>query len=157
MLHSIVIITIIILTVCNAFIPKGSIMCSELTQTNKNAIMKRYSRVSTKMQASIPLSRPDILTGTLLKYARAAKSSVGSITVAWRAIIILFTAFIGRARNKVQKQITKATNTMESGWFKRGYGSSFSRTVEVWTFTIYFIFRWLQTLKLKKRRSCNIF
>lgn len=102
------------------------------------------------MQASIPLARPGILTTSLLKYAKVFKSSVGSITIAWKAVIILCTAILGKATNKVQKEIIKATNTMESGWFKRGYGSSFSRTVEVWTFSIYFIFRWLQTLKLKK-------
>eukprot|EP00607_Mallomonas_marina_P009763 CAMPEP_0182420818 /NCGR_PEP_ID=MMETSP1167-20130531/5908_1 /TAXON_ID=2988 /ORGANISM="Mallomonas Sp, Strain CCMP3275" /LENGTH=601 /DNA_ID=CAMNT_0024597301 /DNA_START=326 /DNA_END=2131 /DNA_ORIENTATION=+ len=51
---------------------------------------------------------------------------------------------------KAKKEIKNAAGAMETGWFKRGYGGSFARTVEVWTFAISFIFRWLKVKKLSK-------
>eukprot|EP00595_Chromulina_sp_UTEXLB2642_P000675 CAMPEP_0196766230 /NCGR_PEP_ID=MMETSP1095-20130614/20837_1 /TAXON_ID=96789 ORGANISM="Chromulina nebulosa, Strain UTEXLB2642" /NCGR_SAMPLE_ID=MMETSP1095 /ASSEMBLY_ACC=CAM_ASM_000446 /LENGTH=568 /DNA_ID=CAMNT_0042127057 /DNA_START=188 /DNA_END=1891 /DNA_ORIENTATION=- len=42
------------------------------------------------------------------------------------------------------------SSSMELGWLKRGTGGSISRTIEVWTFAIRFLFKYLKVEKLKK-------
>mmetsp|Transcript_17062 Transcript_17062/g.28628 ORF Transcript_17062/g.28628 Transcript_17062/m.28628 type:complete len:697 (+) Transcript_17062:147-2237(+) len=64
----------------------------------------------------------------------------------FRAVILLFAGIVFKLRNKIRRGV----KDMEDGWTKRGSGGSFSRTVEVWTFAVSFIFKYFKVRKLEK-------
>ena len=66
-----------------------------------------------------------------------------SVNNALKTIVIFIVAYISRAKSKIKKQIKIASNVMEQGWNKRGTGSRFSRTVEIWAFAITFLVKFV--------------
>jgi len=106
-----------------------------------------HSKITTQrhvlMLASIPFPLQPGSAGGI-------RALIAPVTRQWKSIAIVFTAIIARLKMKAKKEIKNAAGAMETGWFKRGYGGSFARTVEVWTFAISFIFRWLKVKKLSK-------
>lgn len=61
----------------------------------------------------------------------------------WSAIISLLTAATFRYSKSLKGKMRSAAESMESGWKQRGFGGSFARTLEVWSFTIYFAIKYV--------------
>ena len=53
--------------------------------------------------------------------------------------------FFGKIGAKLNRTMSQATNKMEDGWTKRGSGSAWQRTVEVWGFAFKFGFSLVST------------
>ena len=62
----------------------------------------------------------------------------------WKPFIALCSALLLRGSSKLQSKLKQATNAMENEWVKRGSGSSFARTLEVWAFAISFLFKYVR-------------
>lgn len=69
------------------------------------------------------------------------------ITTKWSrlsmAVAAIFAAVLGKNIVSIKESFKSASTAMEAGWKKRGFGGSFARTVEVWGFAIYFLFRYV--------------
>ena len=76
---------------------------------------------------------------------KLVSKTFSNLSSGWKAFMILIPAILARLQFKIKKEIDKASNSMEKGWFKRGYGNSFSRTIEVWSFVIFFALSWVST------------
>ena len=123
----------------------------------RTTITPKYRRAHQFLQLALPVTPVNLISIGRFKsigteVARKAGPVLSSmlknnafnrLSVAWKSVALLVTALIYRAKLKFKKEIVKASNQMESGWFKRGYGSSFSRTIEVWSFAISFAFKWV--------------
>eukprot|EP01038_Epipyxis_sp_PR26KG_P013975 gene13975-18744_t len=84
----------------------------------------------------------------------AVSIGVSKILTPFRLVAVIFFGLCLSILSKVkQTVVAKSPNdaNIESGWYKRGYGGSFSRTIEVWSFAFKFIFKYVGTLKLKKK------
>jgi hypothetical protein len=96
-----------------------------------------YKKNIISMKAGVSLQSTKILPRSIIP------SIINNINLKWNAIVVMMAFIFGKAKNKLKKEMIKASNSMEFGWIKRGEGSSFSRTVEVWVFVISFAFRWV--------------
>lgn len=103
-----------------------------------------YPDSSRHVAVSLP---PSISTGPFLATVRSAARS---IVTPFRAAFLLLVGVLLKFKKNVNKQIKDTSAVMESGWTQRGSGSSFSRTVEVWTFAVSFAIKYFQNEKLKK-------
>ena len=99
-----------------------------------------YKKNIISMKAGVLLQSTKILPRSIIP------SIVNNINLKWKAIVVMMAFIFGKAKNKIKKEMIKASNSMEFGWVKRGEGSSFSRTVEVWVFVISFAFRWVNRI-----------
>ena len=55
----------------------------------------------------------------------------------------MLAAVLTRFKSKIKSEVQKAASQMEMGWTKRGSSGSTRRTLEVWAFAIYFLFRYV--------------
>jgi hypothetical protein len=49
---------------------------------------------------------------------------------------------------KFKTNLMNVGDKMEEGWLKRGKGSAIGRTIEVWSFAISFLFKWVSKILL---------
>jgi hypothetical protein len=63
--------------------------------------------------------------------------------MSWKTLVVMLAAIITRFKSKLKKEVRKVSNQMESGWTSRGQRGSTRRTLEIWTFSIYFIYRYV--------------
>lgn len=98
------------------------------------------------MKAAIPLPSFDSSkTQSLFQISNLTKPVSQFIS----AITTFLSAFVLRKSNALQAKLKSAANSMEMGWKQRGFGGSFRRTVEVWTFVISYLFKYLKVKRLK--------
>ena len=71
-------------------------------------------------------------------------TTFGRVSRLFRVLILSLSRLFLRARTKIDTQMKSTANAMEDGWFKRGFGGSISRTVEVWGFAISFAFKFVR-------------
>jgi hypothetical protein len=86
------------------------------------------------------LSLPSIAA----KEALSAAKTFSKLSQVVGKLIIVIASVLASMKLKLKRQVrTAASNVMESGWTKRGYGGSFARTVEVWLFAISYLFKYV--------------
>jgi hypothetical protein len=69
--------------------------------------------------------------------------SVSRIQAFFATILSAIGAIFGISKAKMNTAIKLNSDSMESGWTKRGYGGSFSRTIEIWFFAVSFLFKFV--------------
>ena len=91
-----------------------------------------------KLNAVVSLPIPDLI--------RNPKSSTFSnLLSSIRGVFLISVGFFASLKSKFQSNIKiVASNAMESGWTKRGYSGSFSRTLEIWGFAISFLYKFVR-------------
>lgn len=122
----------------------------------------RYNKLnSLNMKVALPIPPQSIvkesITTTTKSLTKLTKTSLfslqdkisNSLSLSYKALLALTAAFIARFR----KQINQTYNAMEDGWSKRGYGNAFSRTIEVWGFTITYLIKFFSLRKKEKTLS----
>jgi hypothetical protein len=120
---------------CNAFRPTGI-----LSQRFSVPFHPKYENM--EMKAAIPMPMQATNFRKLFDTAFSFKQ-LTRFGIAWRAIIVLITAYITKAKRKVTEKIRMTSNQMEMGWSKRSTGGSFARTIEVWIFAIAFFIKYV--------------
>ena len=75
--------------------------------------------------------------------AKATKLSTWLKLSTFTSLCILF-------RDKITNKVSETANKMEGGWVKRGEGTGFSRTFELWRFAFKFAYEYLKVRKLAK-------
>jgi hypothetical protein len=90
-----------------------------------------------KLNAVVSFPSPDLLR-------KPTAFSLNKLVSSLRGVIILSMGMFFGLKSKFKKNIKLVKNNpLESGWTKRGYGGSLSRTVEVWGFAISFIYKFV--------------
>ncbi|RYH00859.1 hypothetical protein EON65_48725 [archaeon] len=127
---------------------------------NGHAYALRYQTASIKKSAyhqknAIKLSQPPTMKAAVVfpsigqLASKATKDFISWSKVASRisttskTLLITFIAFLTGIGLHFNERFKSAADVMESGWKKRGYGGSFARTVEVWTFAISYLFKYV--------------
>jgi hypothetical protein len=119
---------------------------SALTAAYLNAV-SAVSKVS-----ALPYSVPTLSASTAALVAvKEVLMTSRYLQVALASVSFVFAS--SRIRNKIARGLKKVGNKMEEGWLKRGKGSAFGRTIEVWRFAFSFAFKWLSVNKLKKSKA----
>ena len=138
-----------LLTAIACFIP--SILC--FTSPNIKYVGKSATKITTdistrrdtSLKATIPLPVTPLIVNSKRLVEAFFTFPLSRIGILWRAVIVICTAFIAKAKANVKAKIV-VINAMEMGWTKRGTGSAFSRTVEVWVFAISFLIKYVSYL-----------
>ena len=68
----------------------------------------------------------------------------GKVSRLFSILILSLSRLFLRARTKIDAQLKSTANAMEDDWFKRGFGGSVSRTLEVWGFAISFAIKFVR-------------
>jgi hypothetical protein len=96
------------------------------------------STASPKTDIKATVSLPDI---DRFKSTSSIKKLFKSFSTRARTTFFAIVAIITGLRMRMFRTLN---NGMESGWKKRGSGGSFARTVEVWSFAIQFLFKYVR-------------
>lgn len=105
-----------------------------------SSLINRNDNYNRKLNAIVSFPSPDLL--------RKSKAfNLTSLINYFRGFVILSMGMLIGLKSKFKQNIKIATNNaLESGWSKRGYGGSMSRTMEVWGFAINFIYKFVSKL-----------
>lgn len=116
-----------------------------LTQNTllKKQLKSDIYRSKTHLEATIPLSPVPLILNSKRFLQAFFTIPLSKVGLFWRAIVLLCTAIVAKARSNLKAKLNDAANAMEMGWSKRGTGSSFSRTVEVWIFAVAFLIKYV--------------
>ena len=91
------------------------------------------------------------VSGKLAGLAVAVQNKSIALPAIWKAMSFFAVAFIGSMSRKFNVHVQGAVNAMEKAWVKRGTGSAFSRTVDIYVFSISFAFRYFKVERLKSK------
>lgn len=118
---------------------------SSVSQTTlfKKQLKPDIYRSNMRLEATIPLSPVPLILNSKRLLQTFFTLPLSKVGLFWRAIVLLCTAVVTKTRSNLKAKLNYATNAMEMGWSKRGTGSSFSRTVEVWIFAIAFLIKYV--------------
>ena len=120
-------------------------------QTNL-AKSNKYGRTISKHRLNTALPLPTQLVSGALRNTLFGKAKISTlpiffyiknVSVGWKAFVLMVAALVTRAKAKLKKEVKKAANQMENGWSRRGYNGSFRRTLEVWLFSVSFLFKFV--------------
>lgn len=121
----------------------GSSRRSSIYNSNKQlTITKTAIKAAISMIAPInkAIKAPKIVTDTSSKVIAPMLSFLSN---KWKVVLsVFFTGILGK--------LTTKRSGMESEWKKRGINGSFKRTIEVWVFSIKFLYLYAKVEKLKK-------
>lgn len=106
-----------------------------------NIISNNYNNIIGNNKQNIISNNALAFSSTAGSSTVALRSALSSIYTPMRALFVVLLGFLFKIRNNFTKQGKLASSSdvkMESGWTKRGSGSGFARTVEVWSFAVKF-------------------
>ena len=127
---------------------RGSIVSNQLKKQKSSFFIHNYDLSTSKLNAVVSWPRIN-LTQT---------NSISKISVLLKNFALIISNIFRRARTKLDNQMKTAAGAMEEGWYKRGFGGSMSRTIEVWGFAILFAFKYVSLMHwIKMQLLCNVF
>jgi hypothetical protein len=137
MFNRVVVVALLILQQCLSFHYSG-LHGKQVSRSHPYKSKIKFDDNNVRMNAAIPL-RGMSIGNKLYRSTFTVRKQLSLVTTAWKAAIFVCVAIVGRFKSK----IGRAVGNMEGGWTKRGYNGAFWRTVEVWRFVFFFIFRYV--------------
>ena len=147
------VLIILYVNICTAFRSSSLPSLSSSSSWTSSSLIKRNYKISSTSSLSmsaIPTLSSKVSSAIPTISKSSIRTALSSLKSKWRPIVLLLTTLLVSLKSKVQSKMETAANAMEAGWKKRGVGGSFSRTLEVWGFAIYFVIEYIKTNKLKK-------
>ena len=115
---------------------RSSFVSNQFKKQKSSFFIHNYDLSTSKLNAVVSWPRIN-LTQT---------NSISKISVLLKNFALIISNIFRRARTKLDNQMKTAAGAMEEGWYKRGFGGSMSRTIEVWGFAILFAFKYVSLM-----------
>jgi hypothetical protein len=127
--------------------------CHGVNFRQKNLPSKFFRSVHAKITRTTQNTRSIVATNAVINmpsplFANPVASVVSKLVVAVALFATLLRQNIQNIFSKSQSKAASKTESpvIEADWEKRGYGNSFSRTLEIWIFAIKFIFKYVSQI-----------
>lgn len=111
----------------------------------QSSFRRNAIRRSQRLNTALPLPT-QVFENAIRSTANPIAQQVKRLAFNWKGVIVMLAAIITRFQSKIKSEVRKAANQMEIGWTRRGSSGSTRRTLEVWAFAIYFIFRYVSRI-----------
>lgn len=117
---------------------------SQFALSGTQAIKPSVGISGTRRGIAVSLPAMDSIKNTLKVSVEPLVQAFSQVKLSMRGMLLIFAGLLTALKLKVQNQVQTTAETMESGWTKRGYGGGLARTIEVWTFAVWYIIKYVR-------------